>query len=65
LVVFPRTGYSSFVTVAGCASVVLFEDPVIDISSTDIRRRVRDGIPVRSLLPDAVHDFILDNGLYT
>jgi nicotinate-nucleotide adenylyltransferase len=65
LVVFPRAGYSSFVPVSGRASVVLFEDPVIDISSTDIRRRVREGTPMRSLLPDTVHDFILDNGLYT
>jgi nicotinate-nucleotide adenylyltransferase len=65
LVVFPRTGYSVRVPVAGEAAVVLFESPVIDISSTDIRARVRAGLSIRSLLPQAVHDFVLDKGLYT
>jgi nicotinate-nucleotide adenylyltransferase len=65
LVVFPRTGYSSRVTVKGDASVVLFESPVIDLSSTEIRARVRGGEPVRGLLPDAVAEFVLDKGLYT
>lgn len=64
LVVFPRTGYSPRVPVAADASVVLFEAPVIDISSTDIRARVRAGLPIRSLVPDAVLDFVLDKGLY-
>lgn len=65
LVVFPRTGYSSRVPVAGGAAVVLFEAPVIDISSTDIRARVRAGLSVRSLLPESVIEFVLDKRLYT
>jgi nicotinate-nucleotide adenylyltransferase len=65
LVVFPRTGYSSRLTVKGDASVILFESPVIDLSSTEIRARVRGGEPVRGLLPDAVAEFVLDKGLYT
>ena len=65
LVVFPRTGYSSLVPVEGDASIFLFEEPVIDISSTEIRKRIRSGESVRDLLPQKVHQFILDNGLYT
>jgi nicotinate-nucleotide adenylyltransferase len=65
LVVFPRSGFSSRVPVGGDAAVVLFEAPLIDISSTDIRARVRAGSPVASLLPQAVLDFVLDKGLYT
>ena len=64
LVVFPRTGYSPRVPVSGDASVVMFEAPVVDISSTDIRARIRAGAPVRSLLPEKVLEFILDKRLY-
>ncbi len=65
LVVFPRTGYPSHVPVPGEASVILFESPVIDISSRDIRKRIHNGEDVRSDIPESVRDFILDNGLYT
>ena len=36
----------------------------IDISSTEVRRRVRDGSSVRYLVPDAVRRIIEDHGLY-
>jgi nicotinate-nucleotide adenylyltransferase len=65
LVVFPRTGYSSVVPMDEDAAIVLFEDPVIDISSTEIREGYRRGDPPIDLLPKAVHKFILDNSLYT
>jgi len=65
LVVFPRTGYSSRLTVKGDASVVLFESPVIDVSSTELRARIRGGAAVRGLLPDPVIEFVLDKGFYT
>ena len=40
------------------------DTPVFDISSTEIRRRVRAGLPVRCLVPDAVDRYIADHGLY-
>lgn len=40
------------------------ETPRIEISATDIRRRVQAGLSVRYLVPDAVADFITANGLY-
>lgn len=38
--------------------------PGLDISSTDIRQRVREGKPIRYLVPQEVAGFIEKNGLY-
>jgi nicotinate-nucleotide adenylyltransferase len=38
--------------------------PQIGISSSDIRARVRAGLPIRFLVPDAVAELIAERGLY-
>ena len=44
--------------------VVFFDMPRIDISSSDIRRRVAEGRPIRYLVPDAVAEAIAEHNLY-
>jgi nicotinate-nucleotide adenylyltransferase len=36
----------------------------IDLSATDVRRRLRDGVSVRYLVPEGVREIIEENGLY-
>ncbi len=42
----------------------LLSTPVMDISSTEIRRRIRDGCSIRYLVPDPVAEYIRERRLY-
>lgn len=44
--------------------VTMLRSPLVEISSTDIVRRLRDGDSVRYLVPDAVLDYIHQHRLY-
>ncbi|WP_232013816.1 nicotinate-nucleotide adenylyltransferase [Glycomyces terrestris] len=44
--------------------VEFIDMPAVDLSSTGCRQRVREGQPVRYLVPDAVAEFIEERGLY-
>lgn len=44
--------------------VHLVETPQLSISSSDIRRRVREGRPIRHQVPAAVEAYIAEHGLY-
>ncbi len=50
----------------GIASRIHFiNSPQLDISSTDIQRRVREGLPIKYQTPDAVEEYIYEHELYT
>jgi nicotinate-nucleotide adenylyltransferase len=38
--------------------------PGLAVSATDVRRRVKEGLSIRYLVPDAVADYIAKRGLY-
>jgi nicotinate-nucleotide adenylyltransferase len=44
--------------------VFLLDGPRLDLSSSEIRRRVAEGRSIRFLLPEAVREFILGHRLY-
>ena len=45
-------------------NVTVMSIPALAISSTDIRERVRDGKPIRYLVPEGVQTFVEKAGLY-
>ena len=45
-------------------SVILLKAPRVDISASEIRRRVAQGLPVRHLVPGPLADYIRERGLY-
>jgi nicotinate-nucleotide adenylyltransferase len=46
------------------AAVSVMEIPALAISSSEIRVRVREGRPIRFLVPEGVERYIVDEGLY-
>ncbi len=42
----------------------IVDNVLVDISSSDIRRRVQEGLPIRYLVPEGVERYIREKGLY-
>jgi nicotinate-nucleotide adenylyltransferase len=67
---FERVGHSRNAIVIrlgrlkGAQRLRFLEMPVIQVSSSSLRRRVARGIPIRYLVPDAVAQYIEEKGLY-
>ncbi len=65
LVVIPRPGFDlGKLDPKVKEKVTLVETPLVDISSSDIRRRVRRRRSIRDLVPPAVENYIRRNKLY-
>ncbi len=47
------------------AEIILLPSRSIEISSTEIRKRLREGKSIRYLVPEKVYHYIQDNHLYT
>jgi nicotinate-nucleotide adenylyltransferase len=48
----------------GEASVIVLASPLVGVSSSEVRARLREGRPVRYLVPDQVERFIREERLY-
>lgn len=71
LVAVPRPGFSPpdlealESSITGITqSVVWLDMPPVDVSSSDIRKRVAEGLPVGNLVPAEVARYIEEQGLY-
>lgn len=63
IAVFPRRGHETDVPPDGFTWMPL-ELPGLEISSTDIRRRAAEGLPLFGLVPTAVREIVQARGLY-
>lgn len=62
--VYKRPGHSSHPSYPGAKGIHEIDAPMIPISSTDIRKQVREGRSIRYLVPDTVREEIERNGYY-
>ncbi len=62
--VYPRPGYESH-AFDHYPNLHKTKAPVIDVSSTDIRKNLAGGLSTRFLLSQRVYDFIRERGIYT
>jgi nicotinate-nucleotide adenylyltransferase len=62
-IVLPRPG-EEIRRIPGVRALVLRRAPQVEISSTEIRRRLAAGRPVRYLVPEAVEAYLRRKGLY-
>jgi len=72
LAVYPRSGYlidrcykeaESLKRETG-VEIVFISGPIIEISSSDIRKRIEAGKSIRYLVPESVHNYIQEHSLY-
>lgn len=66
LIVYRRPGYLDVAAPSGHETRVLFANaPLLDVSSSLIRKRRREGRTIRYMVTEAVLDYIGDRGLYS
>ncbi|RJR33260.1 MAG: nicotinate-nucleotide adenylyltransferase [Desulfobacteraceae bacterium] len=60
-----KTGEKGSFEIPGGHTVIYRKATLMEISSTDVRRRVANGRSIRFLVPEAVRSYIMDKGLYS
>ena len=65
LLVYPRLGYDVVIPDDLRDRVTLVDAPIIELSSTEVRERLAQGLSVRYYVPDEVLGYIERNKLYT
>jgi len=64
IMVYPRLDYRISIPNKLKAKVEALDSPIIEVSSTFIRKSISEGKDVRAFLPDNVYDYILKGRLY-
>jgi len=64
MLIYPRPGEEVVIPEALRESVQLVDAPLLEISSTFIRRSIRDGKDMRAFLPAEAYELIVQNGWY-
>jgi nicotinate-nucleotide adenylyltransferase len=70
LAVMPRPGYEPDLTALEQVlpdvhdRLAWLDAPYLDVSASDLRRRVREGLPIRYLVPPSVEAFVREHRLY-
>ena len=59
----PEVNLNNVKTKYKCQAIIL-QSPLIDISATDIRRRIREGESIAQIVPTAVEQYINEHNLY-
>lgn len=65
LLIYPRLGYEVIIPDNLKDRVTLVEAPIIEMSSTEVRERLANGLSVRYYVPDEVLGYIERHHLYT
>ena len=64
LLVYPRLGYDVVISEELRDRVTLVDAPIIELSSTEVRERLAQGLSARYYVPDEVLSYIERKGLY-
>ena len=62
--VYKRPGYETLPVYPDAKKIIPVDAPLLPLSSTDIRKKIRAGQSIRYLVPDAVKEEIERNGYY-